>query len=336
MLNPKLQTLNSFGFLRESKKTLNIPGTLLQEIIITSRIENFQSTARTSRASTTLRWTSNSKSTVHSKYVSRQLAPLLQQKSQQHELFKQSATSRAKWTWWTFLPCTQHNIKIQETCNCNKVPIICKPNATMISFHLSWQISKLHFKNRGISSPNFSSLIIHLSFKEESKRSKKCNLPSQGHTTAYPDDPFHREQYDRTIYTLPPFDIRECHSPSSACIRLVTEPLCRPSSQPKCILHDHQEESTPWNSGLEGWLNVQSSSVQNDCCAHQAPPGDPSIAAHSGRVSLLSRARENHCSSSVRALANSWLVGVEILSSFGLLEWRSPTLWFLKSGYPKT
>ena len=90
MLSPKLQTLNSFGFLRESKKSLNIPGTLLQEIIIKSRIENFQSTARTSGASTEY-WTSNSKSTVHSKCISRQLAPLLQQRSQQHELYPSSS-----------------------------------------------------------------------------------------------------------------------------------------------------------------------------------------------------------------------------------------------------
>ena len=147
MLNPKLQTLNSFGFLRESKKTLNIPGTLLQEIIITSRIENFQSTARTSRASTEY-WTSNSKSTVHSRYVSRQLAPLLQQRSQQHELHPSSSNvqhQEQSEPGEPFCLALKITSTFKRKCNCNTVQIICKPNATMISFHLSWQISKLHF-----------------------------------------------------------------------------------------------------------------------------------------------------------------------------------------------
>ena len=139
MLNPKLQTLNSFGFLRESKKTLNIPGTLLQEIIITSRIENFQSTARTLRASSEL-WNSNAKSTAkitaHSRCVSKQNAPLLQQRFQHHMnciQVKANCNIKSKVNLWTFLPFTQENI------NQDKIHVQCKWN--QLSFLLWRQLS---------------------------------------------------------------------------------------------------------------------------------------------------------------------------------------------------
>ena len=139
MLNPKLQTLNSFGFLRESKKTLNIPGTLLQEIIITSRIENFQSTAGTLRASREL-WNSNAKSTAkitaHSRCVSKQNAPLLQQRFQHHMnciQVKANCNIKSKVNLWTFLPFTQENI------NQDKIHVQCKWN--QISFLLWRQLS---------------------------------------------------------------------------------------------------------------------------------------------------------------------------------------------------
>ena len=134
MLNPKLQTLNSFGFLRESKKTLNIPGTLLQEIIITSRIDNkaLQEHPGLQRSIELQiqrsRFIQNTSQDNLHPFFNKGLNNMNCSSKVQHQ--EQSEPGEP------FCLALEITSKFKSIRNCNKVQIICKPNAEMISFHL--------------------------------------------------------------------------------------------------------------------------------------------------------------------------------------------------------